>query len=204
MTDSPSPESLAQLMQNPPSLDIKKLILVVTGSINAALVPYWLNWFRTAYPEVIVSLIITRSAEQFVTYDALKHLANGSVWKDSWDEPDLPGGSHIGLDNSADCFGIFPATLDYTMRLASGRSNSPSLMALQLTEKPIAVAASFPGTNPVHIESLMKLQLRENVAFTETVAAFSVGRKAWSGQTGFFMPLLASTLAELISKQANQ
>ncbi|WP_416405543.1 flavoprotein [Arthrobacter sp. LFS091] len=194
---------MAKLMQNPPILDIEKLILVVTGSINAALVPYWLNWFRNAYPDVITSLIITQSAERFVTYDALKHLANGAVWRDSWDEPGLPGGSHIGLDESADCFGIFPATLDYTMRLASGRTNSPSLMALQLTEKPVAVAASFPGTNPVHMQALKNLELRENMAFTDKVAAFSVGRKAWSGQTGFFMPLLASTLAGLISAQAN-
>lgn len=89
------------------------------------------------------------------------------------------------------------------MRLASGRSDSPSLMALQLSDKPIAIAASFPGINPLISANLEKLTLRKNVAFTGNVAAYSVGRKNWSGQTGFFMPLLTQALADLSSNQSS-
>ena len=201
MPEEYTAEQLAELMHNPPQLDLDRLTLIVTGSINAALVPYWLNWFRNAYPAVLVNIIITSTAERFVTFDALKHLTNGEVWRDSWDDPRLPGGSHMGFDDLTAGFGVFPSTLDYAMRLASGRSDSPSLMALQLSNKPIAMAASFPGMNPLLSENLKKLMLRKNIAFTGNVSAYSVGRKDWSGQTGFFMPLLMQALADLSSKR---
>lgn len=201
MSEQYTAEQLTELMHKPPQLALDRLTLIVTGSINAALVPYWLNWFRNAYREVIVNVIVTPTAERFVTFDALKHLTNGEVWRDSWDDPKLPGGSHMGFDDLTAGFGVFPSTLDYAMRLASGRSDSPSLMALQLSDKPIAIAASFPGLNPALSENLKKLMLRKNIAFTGNVSAYSVGRKDWSGQTGFFMPLLTQALADLISKQ---
>lgn len=194
-------EQLTELMNNQPLLAFDRLTLVVTGSINAALVPYWLNWFNNAYPEILINVIITPTAERFVTFDALKHLISGQVWRDRWDDPGLPGGSHMGFDDLTAGFGVFPSTLDYAMRLASGRSNSPSLMALQLSDKPIAIAASFPAMNPLLSENLKKLTLRKNVAFTANVSAYSVSRKNWSGQTGFFMPLLAQKLADLSSNQ---
>lgn len=132
----------------------------------------------------------------------LCNLVTGSVWRDGWDEADLPGGSHVGLDRSTDCYGVFPSTLDFTMRLAGGRSNSPALMSLQTTTRPIAIAPSFPESNAVidrHLDSLAK---RPNVSFTQRVPAFSVGRMEWGGQTGFFMPLLLMAIESLIEPPA--
>lgn len=108
MPEQYTADQLTKLMDNPPPLALARLTLVITGSINAALVPYWLNWFRNAYPDVLVNVIITPTSERFVTFDALKNLINGEVWRDRWDDPGLPGGSHLGLDELTAGFGVFP------------------------------------------------------------------------------------------------
>ncbi len=177
-------------------------MLFVTGSINAALVPHWLTWLRHLYPDVVSSIVVTRSAERFVTLDALRAITTGSVWRDSWDE-ELPGGSYMGLETEADAFGVFPATLDFAMRLASGFTNTPMLMTLQCTEKPIGIASTFPGTNPVIEAQLALLRNRPNLRFVETMPAFSLGKGAWAGSTGFHLPALLQTLQQLVSERAS-
>lgn len=190
-------EELSKLIQGPPEFSPKRLLLVVTGSINAALVPYWMNWLKQMSPTVTTSILLTPSAERFVTATALRHLVTGSVWRDNWDDPDLPSGTYVGLDESTDCYGVFPSTLDFAMRLASGRSNAPSLLALQTTTKPIGIAPSFPGSNEVIERQLKLLAARPNVAFTRSVPAYSLGRSDWAARTGFFLPLLLEAIENL-------
>ncbi|MEX5297018.1 flavoprotein [Kocuria sp. CPCC 205268] len=182
-----------------PIFSADRLHLHVTGSVNAALVPHWLNWLRIFYPDLTVSMSVTHSALRFVTLDSLRLLSSGSVWIDAWDSPDIPSGVHNGLDEDTECFGIFPATLNTTMRLAAGLSDSPMLMALQLTRRPIAVATSFPGTNPLIDQRLEDLQRRNNIIFTPQVPAYSVSQDQWKGGTGFFMPFLLETLETKLS-----
>ncbi|MFJ3219172.1 hypothetical protein ACIPLC_24990 [Kitasatospora sp. NPDC086801] len=50
---------------------------------------------------------------------------------------------------AADVLAVFPATLDFAMRLAAGRCNTPATMALQITDKPIVLATAFPTSNAV-------------------------------------------------------
>ena len=182
-----------------PVFSADRLHLHVSGSVNAALVPHWLNWLRIFYPDLTVSLSVTRSALRFVTLDSLHALASGPVWIDAWDASDIPPGVHNGLDEDTDCFGIFPATLNTTMRLAAGLTDSPMLMALQLTRRPVAVAASFPGTNPLINQKLEDLQRRDNIVFTPQVPAYSVSQGQWKGGTGFFMPFLLETLEKKLT-----
>lgn len=190
-------EELSKLIQDPPTFSSKRLLLVVTGSINAALVPYWMNWLRQMFPTVTTSILLTPSAERFVTATALRQLVTGNVWRDRWDDFSSPTDTHVGLDESTDCYGVFPSTLDFTMRLASGRTNSPALMALQTTAKPIAIASSFPGSNAVIERQVELLSARPNLAFTRRIPAFSVGRSDWTAETGFFLPLLLAVIEDL-------
>jgi len=192
---------LSQLISAPPDFPARTLLLWATGSVNAAMLPYWLNWLRQMYPDLRTSVILTPSAERFVSVLALKSLVTGEVWRDSWDDPVMPS-SYVVLEEAAECFAVFPATLNSTMALASGAAYSPALMCLQVTKKPIAVAASFPGTNEVIERQLELLLSRPNVVLSEQVSAFSVGKAEWGGQTGAFMPLLIETLAAQISKAA--
>jgi hypothetical protein len=113
-------------------------------------------------------------AERFVSVLALKSLVTEEVWRDGWDDP---------------------FTLNSTMALASGAAYSPALMCLQVTKKPIAVATSFPGTNEVIERQVEVLLSRPDVVLSEQVSAFSVGKAAWGGQTGAFMPLVIEALA---------
>lgn len=180
-----------------PPFSGKRIMFFVTGSINAALVPYWLNWFRVMYPGVVSNVAVTRSARRFVTVDALRHLVDGLVWTDDWDDSDMPDAGHVEIDGSTDCYAIFPATLDCTMRLANGRSNTPMLLTLQLTKKPIVLAAALPGTNPLVDDLLQRLLQRANVGLAANVPAYSVGRKSWSAETGFFLPAVLASLEKL-------
>lgn len=174
----------------------------VAGSISAALVPYWVNWLGQMYPELTVNLVITRSAATFVSVDALTHLASGDVWLDEWDRETRLSTTHLELERSAECFVVFPATLNSAMSLANGEAHSPALMCLQLTSKPVVIAPSFPGTNVLIEERLESLLKRPNLAFSEGVPAFSVGKQQWSGTSGLFLPLVIEELNRVFARIA--
>jgi phosphopantothenoylcysteine synthetase/decarboxylase len=184
-----------------PDFTAERLFLLVTGSINAALVPYWLHWLRQLYPDLVTHVAVTRSAERFVTREAVQQLVTGQVVLDSWDA--VPAKlNHVAMNDMTDCFAVFPATTDSVMRLGAGRCDSPLLMTLQATDKPIGVAATFPATNPVIKDVLQRLALRHNVRFAPEVPAYSVGKNSWAGATGFFLPSLLETLEALLTPQA--
>jgi len=181
-----------------PHFSGERIVFLVTGSINAALVPYWLNWLRVMYPQVVSHVAVTRSAHRFISKEPLRRLVDGSVWTDDWDDPNLPDAAHIEIDDMTDCYAVFPATLDCTMRLAGGRSDTPLLLTLQTTEKPIALATAFPGRNQLIDNMTQRLLQRPNIELTSTVPAYSVGRKSWSGETGFFMPSVLTALERML------
>lgn len=193
---------LGRLMTEPPALPAKRMVLWVTGSIGAALVPYWLNWLGQMYPNLTVNVVITRSAARFVSVEALTHLASGDVWVDDWDLQEGVSTTHLELERLADCFVVFPATLNSAMSLANGAAHSPALMCLQLTSKPVVLAPSFPGTNVLIEEKLDRLLQRPNVAISESVPAFSVGKQQWSGESGAFLPLVIDELNRVFSRIA--
>ncbi|MEV6806803.1 flavoprotein [Streptomyces sp. NPDC051132] len=178
----------------------KRLLFVVTGSINAALVPFWMHWLRQSFPLITSDILVTRSAQRFVTKEALCRLVEGRVWTDDFDEPDLPQSAHVEIEEKADGFAVFPSTLDFAMRLAAGDCGSPATMALQITEKPIVLATAFPGSNPVIETHMARLLSRPNLALSDTVSAYSVGKKKWDRQTGFHLPLVLQKFADLFPR----
>lgn len=187
---------------DPPPFTAERLLLFVTGSINAALLPYWLNWLRHMYPSLVTHVAITRSAERFVSVEAMRHFVTGEVWQDSWEDLRLPRSAHIDLEEMTDCFAVFPATLNTTMRLASGVSDTPTMLALQTTIKPIAIAPAFPGGNVLIDSQIKRLKQRPNLVFSALVPAFSVSKQAWGFETGFFLPLVLEALESVRSERA--
>lgn len=180
-----------------PQYSARQLTLGVSGSVNAALVPHWLLWMRHLYPHVRTDVVVTKSAERFVTVEALRLIATGSVWRDSWDEA-FPDGSWTGIEASSTAYAVFPATLDLSMRLANGSTNTPLLMALQCTSKPIVLAPAFPGSNEIVEARLEDLERRANVALVDHMPAYSLGSKSWSGRTGFLLPAVLQLLDSMI------
>lgn len=173
-----------------------RLTLLVAGSVNAALAPFWLNWLRHANPGLEVSVGITGAAERFVTLDAVAQMTTGRVFRDSWDGmPQTP--THVEIEHHADFFGIYPATLNTVSRLAHGAADTPMLLALQLTSKSIAIADAFPVENEMTRSMCDLLGRRSNVRFVEHVPAYSVSTREWSASTGFHLPNLLRALVSL-------
>src|SRR2546423_1511040 len=92
----------------------KRILFVVTGSINAALVPFWMHWLQQNHPHITSDILLTQSAQRFVTKDALCRLVGGQVWTDDFNDPSLPLSAHMDLQERADAFAVFPATIDFT------------------------------------------------------------------------------------------
>ncbi|MFF2375309.1 CypD family RiPP peptide-cysteine decarboxylase [Streptomyces xiamenensis] len=176
-----------------------ELHLHVTGSISAALVPWWIHWLRQVNTELVVNVSVTRSATRFVTVKSLRHLANGQVWTDSWDEPDLPRQVNYGKSGESTCFLIFPATLDTLMRLAQGRADSPALMMFQVTDRPIVIADTLPGSNDIVENHLRTLRQRSNIAFAPRTTGVRAGDRS-PAELGFNLPGAVSVANNMVRK----
>ncbi|WP_083308372.1 flavoprotein [Rothia sp. HMSC065G12] len=181
------------------SLDFHRIHLHITGSVNAALVPYWINWSRRIYHDLIVTASVTESACRFVSIDALKSLTDGKAWIDSWGS-DYPIQVHEGLEKYTDAVAIFPASINTIMQLASGFTNTPMQMAIQLTRLPVSIARAFPGDNNIIEDKLNNLiSKRDNIVISKEMPAYSLSKKSWGGSTGFYYPFVLQSLQDLIS-----
>lgn len=168
----------------------------ISGAISASLVPWWIHWFRHINTAVIVNVSISRSARRFVSIEALTHLSNGKVWEDDWETAETQHWRDGGT-GSSDCIVVFPATLDTTMRLAQGRSDSPALMMLQLTSLPVILCESIPAANSV-IDHWRNLLLERSNFYT---APYVSGVKTSDRQqqdSGFNLPGAITLANELI------
>ncbi|WP_037836112.1 flavoprotein [Streptomyces sp. NRRL F-5650] len=136
-TTAPAPQDL-------PAFTGRRLLYAATGALTAAHTPFWVNWVRLYYPEVSVRMLVTRSAERFVTRQALASLSGTDVMVDGWPEDPAAEAPHVELAEWADTFVVTPATLGFCSRLAAGLTDSPLLLALQCTRAPVALAPSLP------------------------------------------------------------
>ncbi|MFI1254701.1 flavoprotein [Streptomyces netropsis] len=180
MTEPPYP------VDQVPELGVERLLLVVTGSTFATGVPFWADWLRMSYPHLETSVVLTRSAQRFVTWQALAHRVGGEVLTDVWPEEEARA-RHVELAEWAQAFVVYPATLHYTARLALGLADSPSLLAAQVTKAPIALAPSLPpgGLDSAAFQKhWATLSARPNVVMT----APEPGRSATTGRMEAWVP----------------
>ncbi|GAA2816827.1 flavoprotein [Crossiella cryophila] len=121
-----------------------RLLFVGTGAASAAFLPFWLNWLQLTHPALDTRVVLTRTAQRFVTREALAGFSARPVLTDGW--PDEPSRSalHVELAEWAEAIVVYPATLHFTARLALGLADSPALLAAQCATAPIAVAPSLP------------------------------------------------------------
>ncbi|WP_223768477.1 flavoprotein [Streptomyces huiliensis] len=139
MIAEPYDEAYAEL----PTPDIRRLLVVVTGSAYAWSTPYWLEWLRMHCPELEVRVVMTRSAERFVTRQAVAARVGGAVAADVWPE-DESTARHVEWAEWAEAVLVYPATLHFMARLALGLADSPALLAAQSTRAPVALAPALP------------------------------------------------------------
>ncbi|MBA0053570.1 hypothetical protein E0L36_22630 [Streptomyces sp. AJS327] len=162
-----------------PALGARKLLYFGTGSIGVMFMPMWVSWLRSAYPELTVRTVVTRSAERFVTRSAVTAFAGGQVLQDVWPDHDEPetGAKHVELAHWPDAVVVYPASFHFVSRLALGVADTPMLLALQCTRAPVVVAPALPPggyESPAFQRHLETLKERPNVAVVPPLPGVSL------------------------------
>lgn len=173
------------------------MLLVGTGAVSVAFLPFWLNWLRLNLPGVELRLVLTRSAEAFVSPAAMGAISGREVVRDAWPSGPAPHALHVEFAEWADTIVVYPATLHYVSRLALGMADTPTLLALQCTQVPVGVAPALPPGaehHPTYRTHLAALEQRENVV----VAPPHAGRSATTGRHDAAVSAPLSTVLELV------
>ncbi|MFE1286406.1 peptide terminal cysteine decarboxylase LxmD [Streptomyces sp. NPDC058751] len=159
-----------------PDAGFRRVLIVGTGALGVAFLPFWVNWLKNSFPEMEKRVALTRSARRFVSADAIAVLSGKEVFIDDWSEfsgVDVP---HVELARWADLVLVHPATLHFVSRYALGITDTPLLLALQSTDALVGVAPSLPPAahrSPVVQRHLDVLRSRPGVVIAPTIPAVS-------------------------------
>jgi phosphopantothenoylcysteine synthetase/decarboxylase len=165
----------------------RRLLLVGTGAVGVTFLPYWVKWLDLALPEVECRVVVTRSAERFVTREALSAVNSSQAVLDAWPDEPRTTALHVEWTQWAEAVAVYPATLNFIGRYAAGIADSPALLALHCTQVPIGIAPSLPPgavDNPLLARRLKEIQERPNVC----VATPEPGRSGTTGRNDAFVP----------------
>ncbi|HSG59410.1 MAG TPA: bifunctional phosphopantothenoylcysteine decarboxylase/phosphopantothenate--cysteine ligase CoaBC [Woeseiaceae bacterium] len=117
------------------------VLLGITGGIAAYKTPDLVRRLRAHGAEV--QIVMTASAEEFVTETALQAVSGRPVRSNLWDKEAEASMSHIELARWADVVLIAPATAEIMARLASGAGSDLLTTLCLATEAPIALAPAM-------------------------------------------------------------
>lgn len=120
------------------------VLLGISGGIAAYKTPELVRRLRERGAEV--QIVMTTSANEFVTETALQAVSGRPVRSNLWDKEAEASMSHIELARWADIVLIAPATAEIMARLASGAASDLLTTICLATEAPVAVA---PAMNKV-------------------------------------------------------
>ncbi|GLW09880.1 phosphopantothenoylcysteine synthetase [Microtetraspora sp. NBRC 13810] len=181
----------------------QRLLIVVTGALSAAFIPGWLTWLRTGYPNLVIRPVATRSAQRFVTLDALTTLCGWKAVSDEW--PDHVDGDapHVEMSTWPDSILVYPASLNFLARLALGMGDTPALLALQCAPVPIGLAPSLPPFalgSPAYEGHRETLERRPNVVIAPPKPGLSIS----TGQLDASVAAPMSLLLSLIESRRSQ
>ena len=117
------------------------IVLGISGGIAAYKTPDLVRRLKERGADV--QIVMTASAEEFVTETALQAVSGRPVRSNLWDKEAEASMSHIELARWADAVLIAPATAEIMARLAGG--SAPDLLTTMClaTEAPIAIAPAM-------------------------------------------------------------
>ncbi|NIM69183.1 MAG: bifunctional phosphopantothenoylcysteine decarboxylase/phosphopantothenate--cysteine ligase CoaBC, partial [Xanthomonadales bacterium] len=125
----------------PGNLEGRNILLGVSGGIAAYKAPILVRLLRQAGADVQV--VLTRSANQFVTATTLQAVSGRPIRDDLWDAAAEAAMGHIELARWADAVLIAPATADLISRLANGRADDLLTTLVLATRAPVLVAPAM-------------------------------------------------------------
>lgn len=117
------------------------VVLGITGGIAAYKTPDLVRRLRERGAEV--QIVMTASAEEFVTPTALQAVSGRPIRSNLWDKAAEASMSHIELARWADVVLIAPATAEIMARLASGAAPDLLTTLCLATEAPLAIAPAM-------------------------------------------------------------
>ncbi|WP_327190781.1 flavoprotein [Streptomyces xinghaiensis] len=179
---------------------LARLLVVGTGSVAAAHLPFWAGWLRGAHPHLATRFVLTRSAERFVTREALTAIGGAPVLRDRWPDEPQESAPHVDLAQWPQAVVVHPATFHCVARLALGLADTPVLLALQCTSAPVVVAPALPpggAESPAYAEHLRRLAGRPGV----TVVPPHPGRSTTSGRREAWAP---AAFPEVVARAARE
>ena len=117
------------------------IVLGISGSVAAYKTPELVRRLRDHGAEV--QIVMTASAEEFVTETALQAVSGRPIRSNLWDKEAEASMSHIELARWADVVLIAPATAEIMARLAGGAASDLLTTLCLATEAPIAIAPAM-------------------------------------------------------------
>ncbi|MGH8400853.1 MAG: bifunctional phosphopantothenoylcysteine decarboxylase/phosphopantothenate--cysteine ligase CoaBC [Gammaproteobacteria bacterium] len=124
-----------------PALHNRKIVLGVTGGIAVYKSPDLVRRLREAGADVQV--VMTASAQQFVTPLTFQAVSGHPVRTELWDTAAEMAMGHIELARWADLVLVAPATADFIARLAHGSADDLLTTLCLATEAPIVLAPAM-------------------------------------------------------------
>ncbi len=135
------------------------IVLGITGGIAAYKTPELVR--RLLERGADVQIVMTASAEEFVTATALQAVSGRPIRSNLWDKEAEASMSHIELARWADVVLIAPATAEIMARLAGGAASDLLTTLCLATEAPLAIA---PAMNRVMWANAAVQKNRETLA----------------------------------------
>jgi phosphopantothenoylcysteine decarboxylase/phosphopantothenate--cysteine ligase len=117
------------------------IVLGITGGIAAYKTPDLVRQLKSRGADV--QIVMTTSAEEFVTATALQAVSGHPIRSNLWDKEAEASMSHIELARWADVVLIAPATAEIMARLAAGAAADLLTTLCLATEAPIAIAPAM-------------------------------------------------------------
>ncbi|MER6178216.1 flavoprotein [Streptosporangium sp. NPDC001681] len=187
-------------LQGPPPFHAERLLILATGSLGAAFLPYWLNWLRRSYRSLDVRVVVTRSAERFVSRQAIAALIGKDVPVDAWPDVPAPESPHADYAIWPDTVMVYPATYHFLGRFANGLADTPMLLALQCTSALIGIAPALPPgatRSYAYQQHRAAIEGRPNVVVVDPVPVLSTHTRGRDALGAAPLSTLIERLAEL-------
>jgi len=119
----------------------KRILLIIGGGIAAY---KSLELIRRLQDRgAVVTPVLTRAGEEFVTPLSVSGLAGQKVYRDLFDLGDEAEMGHIQLSRSADLVVVAPATADLMAKMAGGLANDLASTLLMATDTPVLIAPAM-------------------------------------------------------------
>ncbi len=119
----------------------KRVLLIVSGGIAAYKAHELIRLLRRA--EILVRVVMTRAASQFVTPLTLQALSEDKVYTDLFSLTDESEMGHIELSRQADLVVVAPASANIIAAMAAGLADDLASTLLLATDKKVLIAPAM-------------------------------------------------------------